>query len=161
MYPFSFEEFLWTFEDTAYTKALNKIPVPQYAVNVFQKLFSKYVLIGGMPEIVALYRQNNDLHELSSVYKSLITAYLDDVEKYAETKKETTIIRFIIEKSFYEAGKRITFTNFGSSSYRAEEVKEAFQVLEKALILNIIYPTTKRIPPVDVNFRKSPKLIII
>ncbi|MEA3450812.1 MAG: DUF4143 domain-containing protein [Bacteroidota bacterium] len=66
-----------------------------------------------------------------------------------------------MEKSFSEAGKRITFTNFGNSNYRAEEVKEAFQILEKALILNIVYPTTKRIPPVDANFRKSPKLIFL
>ena len=161
MYPFSFEEFLWTFDEPAYNDAFNKIPVPKYAVTVFQKLFSKYVLIGGMPEVVANYRQNNDLNALSSIYNSLITAYLDDVEKYAGNRKETIIIRFLIEKAFYEAGKRIKFTNFGSSNYRADDVKGAFQVLEKAMILNIVYPTSKCVPPVDVNFRKSPKLIFL
>ncbi len=161
MYPFSFEEFLWTFDNQSYVEALNQIPAPDFAHEIFMKLFSKYTLIGGMPEVVSLYRQNNDIVELNNVYNSLITAYLDDVEKYAKTKKETAIVRFIIEKSFFEAGKRIKFTNFGNSNYQSQVVKEALNLLEKALILRLVYPTTKVIPPIEPNFRKSPKLFLL
>ncbi len=161
MYPFSFEEFLWTFDNPSYTEALHKIPFPEFAHETFIKLFSKYALVGGMPEIVSLYRNNNDLVQLNEVYHSLITAYLDDVEKYATTKKETAIIRFVIEKSFFEAGKRIKFTNFGHSTYRSQVIKEALNLLEKALILRLVYPTTKVIPPIEANFRKSPKLFLL
>ena len=161
MYPFSFEEFLWTFDNPAYDKSLHKIPFPEFAHETFIKLFSKYTLIGGMPEVISLYRQTNDMVQLNNTYNALITAYLDDVEKYAKTKKETAIIRFIIEKSFFEAGKRIKFTNFGNSSYRSQVVKEALNLLEKSLILRLVYPTTKVIPPMEANFRKSPKLFLL
>ncbi len=161
MYPFTFEEFLWTFDNQNYINALNQVPFPDYAHQVFISLFSKYTLIGGMPEIVAIYRQTNDLVEVNNVYNSILTGYLDDVEKYAKTKKEAAIIRFIIEKSFYEAGKRIKFANFGNSTYQSQTVKEVLQLLEKALILRLVYPTTKVVPPIEPNFRKSPKLFML
>jgi len=161
MYPVSFEEFLWAINDTEYLKVFDQIPIPNYAHDVFNKLFSKYTLVGGMPEIVSDYLKNKDIVLLSSIYKSLIASYIDDVEKYANSEKSIKIIRFLIEKSFFEAGKRIKFSNFGNSNYKADDIKEAFLILEKALILNIVYPTTKVIPPVESNFRKSPKLILL
>ena len=161
MYPFSFEEFLWANNESEYIKIFNQTPIPDYAQAVFKKLFSKYALIGGMPEIVSNYLKNKDVVLLSSIYQSLITSYSDDVEKYTNSDKSAKIIRFLIEKSFYEGGKRIKFSNFGNSNYKADDVKEAFLILEKALILNIVYPTTKLAPPVEANFRKSPKLILL
>ena len=114
-----------------------------------------------MPEVVFNYLTNNDLISISSIYQALITAYFDDVEKYAQTKKEATIIRFLIEKSFFETGKRIKLSGFGNSNYSGDDIKDCFLTLEKALITTLMYPTTKTELPIETNFKKSPKLLML
>jgi len=160
MYPFSFEEFL-TAKSKNLIKIYNQIPCPEYAFDKLINIFNKFTLIGGMPEIVASYFETGDLVLLKTIYNSLITGYKDDVEKYGNSSKQIRLIRFIIEQSFYEAGKRIKFANFGNSNYISKDVSEAFLMLEKAMLLKLMYPTTDSNLPLRVNLRKSPKLMLL
>ena len=42
----------------------------------------------------------------------------------------------------FEVDNRIKFNNFAHSSYKSREVKEAFHALEKAKLVELIYPST-------------------
>ena len=53
------------------------------------------------------------------------------------------VIRYIIGSAFRYAGSRITFEKFGDSPYRSREMGEAFRVLEKAMLLQLILPCYK------------------
>lgn len=156
--PFSFTEFLLAKNEDVALEAIQTIPVPEYAHHKLLELFNEYCLIGGMPEIVANYLKYNDMVRLSKIFDSLITTYLDDVEKYAKNDHKKKIIRHIIVNAVKFAGKRIKFEGFAQSNYKSKDIGECFRVLEKAFILSLVYPTTSTRIPLTENLRKSPKL---
>jgi len=114
-----------------------------------------------MPEIVKKYIETKNLILTSSIFDSLITTYLDDVEKYANNENQTKIIRHIIKNSFLFAGERIKFEGFGNSNYKSKDVGECFRILEKTFLLTLVYPITSTSIPIIENIRKSPKLQVL
>jgi predicted AAA+ superfamily ATPase len=158
MYPLSFEEFLSAINEEEVLEVFNTVPFPHWAIDKLMTLFHRYTLIGGMPEVVSRYIDLQDISSLKPVYHGLITAYIDDVSKYAKNPTEVTIIRHIIESAPFEAGKRITFEKFGHSHYRSREVGDALRTLERAMLLYLRYPTTHTTPPLIPDLKKKPKL---
>lgn len=159
--PVSFIEFLEAIEETAGLEQVNHVPLNSFAHEKLLSLFHTYALIGGMPEIVKEYAETKDLTSLSNLYNSLIASYMDDVEKYAKSQVQTQSIRHVIKTSYFEAGKRIKFQGFGKSGYGSKEMGEALRTLEKALILNLIYPTTSAKLPIVPELQKSPRLQLL
>lgn len=161
VHPLTFEEFLIALGEEPAAAMLNQIPLPIVAHDKLLKLFHRYALIGGMPEIVQQYAATHDLAQLRPIYDNLITAYLDDVEKYSPRDSQTPVIRHVIQTAFREAGNRITLAGFGQSHYGSKDVGEALQVLEKALLLHRCYPVTDTRLPLVPNLKKSPKLQLL
>ena len=159
--PVSFPEFLLALGETAALQQIMTVPVAAFAHDSLLKLFRTYCLIGGMPEIVAYYAAHKDLVALSAIYESLLVSYLDDVEKYANRGSQVEYIRHAIRSSFAEAGKRIKFQNFGSSSYKSREMGEALRALEKALLIHLVYPQTSPVLPLLPDISKSPRLHVL
>lgn len=159
--PVSFPEFLSALGETAALEQLQQIPLATFAHSKLLGLFHTYALIGGMPEIVQHYATNKDLVALAPIYDSLISGYLEDVEKYASSNSQVLHIRHCIQSSFAQAGKRIKFEGFGNSSYRSREMGESLRTLEKALLLHLIYPSTTATLPIVPNIKKSPRLQIL
>lgn len=159
--PASFKEFLNAIGETAALEQLPHVPLNSFAQNKLMQLFHTYAIIGGMPEIVRHYATNRDITALAPIYESLITGYLDDVEKYAASNSQVQTIRHAIRASFGEAGKRIKFQGFGRSNYGSREMGEALRALEKALLLHLIYPNTSTTLPLLPDTRKSPRLQVL
>ena len=159
--PFSFKEFLDAGNFNNELDAIKTIPVPVYAHEKLMDLFRKYTITGGMPEIVKLLFETNDLTEIRKTVNNLIIAYKEDVEKYARNENQSRIIRFIIENVFKFASERITFTHFADSNYRSREVSESFRILEKTMLLSLIYPTTDSKLPMTKNLKMSPRLQLL
>jgi len=159
--PASFTEFLNAIGETAALEQLQHIPLNSFAQNKLMQLFHTYAIIGGMPEIVQHYATHRDITALAPIYESLITGYLDDVEKYAASNSQVQTIRHVIRASFAEAGKRIKFQGFGRSNYGSREMGEALRTLEKALLLHLIYPNTGTTLPLLPDTRKSPRLQVL
>ena len=159
--PVSFPEFLEALGETAALEQLRKIPFQQFAHNKLIKLYHQYAIIGGMPEVVNNYVKHKDFTALNSIFDSLITSYLDDVEKYAKNDTQILHLRHVIKSSFSEAGKRIKFAGFGNSSYRSREMGECLRTLEKVLLLHLVYPNTSTTLPFLPDLKKSPRLQIL
>ena len=122
------------------------------------KKFYQYTLIGGMPEVINAYYEKQDLYELGLIYESLLRSYLDDVEKYARNETMARVMRHSIESSLYLAGSRIRFEGFGQSRYKSREISEALKTLEKAMLINLMYPSTGTDIPIIPDYNKSPRL---
>jgi len=132
--------------------------LPNFALAKLLKLFHKYTLIGGMPEIIKSYIEKADIVGLTPIYQGLLTSYLDDVSKYARNATMSEVIRHAIESAPLEAGQRIKFHGFGNSNYRSREMGEALRVLERAMLLYLLYPSTVPEPPIKPDLKKSPRL---
>jgi predicted AAA+ superfamily ATPase len=159
--PVSFAEFLDAMGENAALTQLEKVPVAKFAHTKLLQLFHTYALIGGMPEIVKSYIRNKDLKALSPIYDSLIASYLEDVEKYASSDSQIQHIRHAISSSFPAAGKRIKFEGFGNSTYRSRDMSEALRILEKALLLQLIFPCTSATLPLMPDIKKSPRMQVL
>lgn len=159
--PVSFPEFLSAIGETAALEQLTQIPIAPFAQTKLLSLFHTYALIGGMPEIIQHYATNKDLVALGPIYDSLISGYMDDVEKYAKSNTQVLHIRHCIQSSFSQAGKRIKFEGFGNAAYKSREMGESLRTLEKALFIQLIYPCTTATVPMVPDIKKSPRLQIL
>lgn len=121
--------------------------------------FRKYCMVGGMPEAIKVYAQTKDLLSLDTVYDGLITSYSDDVEKYSPNDTQTKIMRHILEAGWQKGGGSITFERFAGSDYRSREVGEAFRTIQKAMLLELVYPTISNHLPLEAQLGRRPKLI--
>jgi uncharacterized protein len=159
--PASFPEFLGALGEEAALDQLHHIPCNEFAHARLLELYHLYALIGGMPEVVQHYAVNRDLVALDSIFDSLIASYLDDVEKYAKNDTQVLHLRHVIRSSFAEAGRRIQFSGFGKSLYRSREMGECLRILEKALLLHLVYPNTSVTLPLVPDLKKAPRLQVL
>ena len=157
--PCSFIEFLQAIGEGRFVDWILEARLPEAFHQQLMLLFNSYALIGGMPEIVARYAANRDVVSLSDTYNQLLNAYKNDVEKYAETNTQAAVIRYILEEGWGYAGQAVTLGGFAQSAYKARETGEAFRTLEKALLLELVYPTTHTIMPATTDLKRAPKLI--
>jgi len=86
--------------------------------------------------------------------------YIEDVEKYSNLARAKYLTHAIDRAPLY-AGERITYEKFGESSFRSREMKEAFDVLERALIVYRARPSVSTQIPVIEKLRKAPKLFFL
>jgi predicted AAA+ superfamily ATPase len=159
--PVSFLEFLEAAGEVQAAEQIKHVPLNSFAHEKLLSLFHTYALIGGMPEIIREYAATKDITSLGRIYDALIASYIDDVEKYAQNNNQVQIIRHVIRASYFEAGKRIKFHGFGKSAYGSKEIGEALRTLEKAMLLNLIYPTTNAKLPIMPELQKSPRLQLL
>ncbi|WP_075560225.1 ATP-binding protein [Parabacteroides timonensis] len=157
--PCSFREFLQAIHEEALLPVLMQPEVTPAFHNRLINLFNTYTLIGGMPEVVQLYAERRDILSLDSIYETLLQGYRDDVEKYTTGRLLPDVVRFILKEGWHKAGQTITLGGFANSSYKAREVSEAFRLLEKAMLLELVYPTTATDVPATSEIKRMPKLI--
>jgi len=158
MHPLNFIEFLEAMGQNAALKVITEVPIAPYAHQTLKDWFHRYAIIGGMPEVVKTYKENESVSALSRVYESIWNTYQDDVGKYAKNESEAKIIRHIMATAFVQLDQRIKFQNFGNSNYRSREVSEAMHKLDAAKMLQLIYPTTQTEHPIIPDIKKSPRL---
>jgi len=158
IHPCSFIEFLVAIGEGRFVDLLRTASLPEVFHAEMLQHFKVYALIGGMPEVVARYAANKDVVGLSKVYNQLLNAYKNDVEKYAVTSTQANVVRYILEEGWAFSGQTITLGGFAESPYKARETSEAFRTLNKAMLLELVYPTTNLIMPAVSDLKKTPKL---
>lgn len=160
MHPCTFQEFLGAMGEEPALELFGQEEIPDFAHDKLTALFKKYAAIGGMPRVVDSFSMNQDYSALNPIFGSLLISYAEDVEKYARSEVMTRYIRHVVSSAFREAGTRITFEKFANSPYRSRDMKEAFTMLEKALLLKLVYPVTSTRLPFAPDLRKKPRLHI-
>ncbi|MBW2367231.1 MAG: ATP-binding protein [Deltaproteobacteria bacterium] len=161
LYPVNFLEYLETANSPLAQKLSNMDIIGETALHdLLMAQFHEYAFLGGMPEALAVYLKSGSYSELRSIYDEIFLGYIEDVEKYSNIAKAKYLTHTIDRAPLY-AGERITYEKFGESSYRSREIKEAFDVLERALIVHRARPSTSTRIPVIEKMRKAPKLFFL
>lgn len=158
LFPLNFQEYLEAQGKKKLLERFRNIPIDDIAHELLMKEFHTYCIIGGMPEIVAEYVNNQDLLALPQIYESIWNTYKDDVIKYADSKSEENVIKHIVNTAASFVDQRIKFQNFGHSNYKSREMSEAFTNLDAAKVIQVIYPCTNVEPPILPDYKKSPRL---
>lgn len=158
--PCSFSEFLGAIGKNNLLAVLSQ--KAEYTVAFHEQLmhlFNQYTIVGGMPEAVQQYAETQDVIGIEDVYETLVQAYKDDSEKYVRGNKLTDVVRFILSYGWAFSGETITLGNFANSGYKSREVGEVFRLLEKAMLLELIYPVSSTQLPIIPETKRMPKLI--
>ncbi len=158
MHPCSFSEFLDAIGESRFVPFVEQTNLPDVFHQQLMKLYSTYMLVGGMPEAVAQYAETRDVVGLGKIYGRIVESYVNDAEKYATNRTQSEVIRYILSEGWQLAGETITLGGFAHSSYKAREVSESLRALEKAMLLELCYPITSAQLPALSNLARSPKL---
>ncbi|MCQ2250954.1 MAG: AAA family ATPase [Bacteroidales bacterium] len=157
--PFSFKEYAWANLGEDVYNAINSVSIPGAYHSKLIKEFNTYTLIGGMPEVVSNYIKYRDILKLNGIYDTLLTAYRDDIEKYAPRESITKAMRYIMEYGFPYACQEIVLGGFAGSAYKSREIGEAFSQLSKSMLVELVYPATSTEIPAPPDMKRRPKLL--
>ena len=97
MYPMDFEEFLWannigkTTIDSLKDCFDKKQPIPAFLHEHFLDLIKSYIIVGGMPEVVARFIETNDLFETHKIQNRLLNDYKSDFGSHINDDNQLVI----------------------------------------------------------------------
>lgn len=161
MYPVNFMEYLKT-KNPPLAGKLSRMDLLED--NTLHELlieqFNEYAFVGGMPEALSAYMETDSYSAAREIHDAIYMGYLEDVEKYSNLAKAKYLTHTIDRAPLY-AGERIVYEKFGESSYRSREMREAFDTIERALIIHRARPSASTRIPVVEKMRKAPKLFFL
>lgn len=97
MYSLDFEEFLWAEGYSAESIQLMReyfltgSKVPDVLNRKYLDLFREYMVVGGMPEVVADYSVYHDFNRVSALQERILENYRFDISKHAKGAEKTKV----------------------------------------------------------------------
>ncbi len=155
--PFNFEEYLLAMNLKDHHSAFHTVPMPTYAQDSLFTAFHSFAIIGGMPEVIKVYHETNDLTALKKIYDGLIQSYFHDAERYVKNEQQLQLIKYAIPQAMKMAGLRASFQKFGQNNYTSKAIAEVVRELEKTHLVQLIYPTTAATLPIIQDYQKTPR----
>ena len=137
MFPMTFDEFLLANGEQLLLEARNQAtltqPLPEPIHLKLIELFRTYILVGGMPEVVAKWIDTHDYLVCKEVQDDIAVTYEDDFSKYKK-KVDSVLLRQTLRSAAVQATKKFVYTRVGEG-YKVNEVKKALEMLVQAGIL--------------------------
>ena len=144
MFPLDFEEFLLAYEQEELVERIKKsyredLYLDETYHNIAIDFYKKYLFVGGMPEIVKSYIDNENEELVTIKQNEIINQYLSDMNKYnTESEKgKTQLIYKNISRQLAKENKKFKYSLIKSSA-RARDYEEPIEWLELAGIANKI-----------------------
>ena len=160
LYPFSFNEFLSACGEDLLIKAKMKssfeFPLPEPIHKKLLGYFKKFLILGGMPEVIAGYIQGTDLAECQRILDDLLISLKADFAKY---RKRVPMLRIseVFESAVQQVGNKFKYARVDSESNH-KQIKEALDLLMMAgLIIPVTHTSANGIPmgaEADFKMRK-------
>ncbi|MBQ3496005.1 MAG: ATP-binding protein [Clostridia bacterium] len=94
MYSLDFEEFLWAYgygaEAIDYLKEYfeSDKQIPESIHDKYESLFREYMVVGGMPEVVADFAKHKDFNRVANIQADILAEYQDDISKHAKGREK-------------------------------------------------------------------------
>lgn len=146
MYSLDFEEFLWAkgydehFIYDLYQHMVELKPLSNMQMDVLGGLFSDYMILGGMPEVVNRYIESGQFSGLLQLQRQLLQDYEEDITKYASGFDKAKVLAVYRHITTFMAAenKRFQVTKIARGA-RNREYIGAVEWLANAGIINICY----------------------
>ena len=156
MYPMDYEEFLWAIGDevTANTIRLlmiNKKPAGNALHRNLMRMFRLYMLIGGMPQAVETYIEQNNLQVVDEVKREIVELYEEDFVKIDGTGLAGDIYDAIPANLSSNASRYVLST--AREGTRSEQVRELIPDMLSSFTVNIAYRANN--PGVGMSLEKD------
>jgi predicted AAA+ superfamily ATPase len=141
MYPFSFDEFLVANNESLLLEAkLKALPENPLTEPLHQKLLGylkRFLIIGGMPEVVASYVGGKSMIDCQSVLDDLVISLKADFSKYKQ-KVPISRISEVFESVVQQSGGKFVFSKAATEA-NLKQIKVAIDLL---IMAGLVYPVT-------------------
>ena len=162
MYSLDFEEFLWAYgyDENAisvlrsYYESGEAVPVGIH--NKYESIFHEYMVVGGMPEVVADFVVNKDFNRVDSIQSDIIAEYRDDISKHAKGK-EKQLVRMCydaVPKQLAKELKKFQYSTVEKGQTR-RKYGGSVQWLKDSEIVNACYNITEPYLPLMANAKED------
>ncbi|HLD34558.1 MAG: hypothetical protein UX21_C0028G0002 [Microgenomates group bacterium GW2011_GWC2_45_8] len=161
LYPLTFFEYLQAIGKNELVDELSLIKLGEETpwVDLATGFYREYVLMGGMPEVVAKYAKSPDFEGVKKVFARLINAYENDIGRYAKGRVEKKYLELVMEYAPRLAGGLFKYENFGESGYRSREIGEAVLRLEQVRLLTQVRAINSTSLPLMYKDKRAKKMI--
>lgn len=162
MFPLDFEEFLWANHISekviAFVKSCfeNEQIVPAGIHKAMMELLYRYVIVGGLPEVVNCFLETKNIELIYNIQRNLIAGYEEDMVKYAEDADKPNIRECFesIPKQLAKENKKFQYSIVKKGG-RASQYRGSIQWLEDAGIVCRCYNTQITELPLEGNSIKD------
>ncbi len=136
--PMTFYEFLLARKKDSIANILNGIPtiLPEVVTGILNEEINNYFVVGGMPECVQSFVNNQDFNDVQEIQDNLLYAYEQDFKKYKPTV-DGDALNDILEKSASLISNQIIYTHL-SDRFSSPTIKKGVEVLRTARLLNAV-----------------------
>lgn len=162
MYPLDFEEFLWAngISDAVISSVKscfeNETAVPEGVHRAMLDLLYRYVIVGGLPEVVNTYLETKNIERIYKVQRTLLNEYEEDMVKYAADADKPHIRECFesIPKQLAKENKKFQYSVVRKGG-RASQYMGSIQWLEDAGIVRRCFNVSITELPLDGNAIKD------
>lgn len=164
VYPLSFDEFLQANGENLLLNAKKKAdyihPLPEPVHEKLIDLFKRFLVLGGMPEVIVNYVEGRDLNRCGLVLDDLITSLRADFAKY---RKNVPFLRIaeIFDSVVQQSGGKFVFAKAHSESNH-KQIKEAVDLLIMAgWVIPVTHTSANGLPLGAESNDKKRKLLLL
>lgn len=142
MYPMDFEEFLWAIGDEITSDTIRLLLKSKKAAGNtmhrnLMRIFRLYILVGGMPQAVETYLEQNNLQEVDEVKREIIDLYEEDFTKIDGTGLAGDIYDAIPSNLSGNASRYILSN--AREGTRVEQMRQLIPDILSSYTVNIAY----------------------
>ncbi|MBR5336698.1 MAG: ATP-binding protein [Lachnospiraceae bacterium] len=139
MYPLDFVEFLFACGVEADIVSYMQVhfksreALSEVVHDKMMDYFRRYLVVGGMPQVVNSYVENGDMNEVSRIQKNIITQYKRDFTKYEKEEKKLYLKKIydLIPTELLKQNKRFNYADI-KKGLKFERSEDSFLWLIKA-----------------------------
>jgi len=163
MYPFSFAEFIVACgEERLWNQICLSSPEKPLHPVFHEKaldLLKRFLVIGGMPAVVAKFVENRDILACQKALNILINSLKTDFVKYKQRVPELRISA-AFEGVVHQMGGKFNYSKVGQ--YTNKQIKESIELLQKAgLVIPVTHSSANGIPLGAQENPKKQKLLLL
>lgn len=162
MFPLDFEEFLQiTNIDGNIISSLrssfeNRIPVMDAVNQKMLDLFTRYLIVGGMPEAVSNFADNSNLNDVMRIHRDILSQYKLDFTQYEAEDKRLLLTNAyeLISAELLKQNRRYAVTDL-KKGLHFERVQSTFLWLKNAGVALSVFNSTEPRIPLKLNEKSS------
>lgn len=162
MHPLDFEEFLWAngisgkIMDTVKSCFKKESVIPEGVHKVMMELLYRYVIVGGLPEVVNTFLETKNIELTYQMQRNLIAGYEEDMVKYASDADKARIRECFesIPKQLAKDNKKFQYSVVRKGG-RSSQYISSIQWLEDAGLVKRCYNTQITELPLEGNSIKE------
>jgi uncharacterized protein len=162
LHPLSFVEFLWAtgrgvLAESLRGAAADITPCAPAIHEMAGAAFGDYLVVGGMPEAVLRWCEDDSPVTVRQVHGDLVQAMAEDIHKYRGVR-DMAPLESVFAHLPHHYGMRFKYERF-APGWKSHQAKTALERLESAMVCRRVWPTSDLAPPLAIKQRSAPKLV--